>query len=203
MDIFALVPREIWAILHGELVTSLDARSRVNLQRTCKAAHALDPGLILAPAWLDAWHQESTGGHGRIPLLLEVLKQVDCQRIFDWCPPTSKIGFYVIYDEENDCDIHGVSLDWVLRPPRKNKNGVLDWMLTGSLSCQLLDESFRWTLDLYNEDGLSYEIFDETGESAVLEEILANHPRLCHDIPQETLDKFANADIRFVPEIDM
>jgi hypothetical protein len=51
MNPFDVLLPEIWALIRGHLQTSLNARDRVSLQRTCKAAARLDGGVILAPAW--------------------------------------------------------------------------------------------------------------------------------------------------------
>jgi hypothetical protein len=192
MAIFKCLFPEIWAILHGELVTPLDARDRVSLQRTCRAAHALDPGLILAPRWLEAWHRESADGHGRIPILLEFLKQLDRQRVFDWCPPTPRLDFFNWYDGDLPEDNQAVFLDWTLVPELKQTKHTREvHRITGSLTCESWNGSYRWTLELFWGDYEPLGMFEATGDSPTLEELLTNHPRLCHDISPEVLMFFA------------
>lgn len=55
---FSVLLPELWINIRTHLVSPYDARDRLCLQRTCKAAYALDPGMsglpsgmILAPAW--------------------------------------------------------------------------------------------------------------------------------------------------------
>jgi hypothetical protein len=54
MNPFPILLPELWVLIRSHLCTRWDARSRVRLQRVCKAARALDPGLILAVGWRDA-----------------------------------------------------------------------------------------------------------------------------------------------------
>jgi hypothetical protein len=147
MGIFHILFPEIWAKIHLELVTPLDARDRVSLQRTCKAAHALDPGLILAPIWRDAWNKagEEEGmvfradarvhvmtrakkrrrtqrTERRYAVLLTFLAQLDQQRVFDWCPQEPRV-IYCIYSMDKGPEWDGFALDWTLVQGREELMG--------------------------------------------------------------------------------
>lgn len=50
-DPFQVLLPEIWTQIRNYLTTDIDARDRLCLQRTCKAAYKLDPGAIYAPGW--------------------------------------------------------------------------------------------------------------------------------------------------------
>jgi hypothetical protein len=51
MNPFEVLLPELWKLIRVHLTTQWSARYRVHLQRTCKEAHRLDPGLIVAHGW--------------------------------------------------------------------------------------------------------------------------------------------------------
>jgi hypothetical protein len=51
MNPFEILLPELWGLIRDHLTTQWGARHRVHLQRTCKEAHRLDPGLIVAHGW--------------------------------------------------------------------------------------------------------------------------------------------------------
>jgi len=51
MDPFQALLPELCQLIYDRLTTPWDARNQVALQRTCKAANRLRPGLIWAPRW--------------------------------------------------------------------------------------------------------------------------------------------------------
>lgn len=51
MNPFDVLLPELWVLVRGHLHSQWGCWDRVALQRTCKEAHRLDPGLILPKAW--------------------------------------------------------------------------------------------------------------------------------------------------------
>lgn len=91
---FLVLMPELWATVHALLVTPWDAVPRVALQRTCKAAHALDPGLILAPHWRALWQASGIDPEKKIAMLT-ILHSVHTNQLFEepWCPVPDSIRF--------------------------------------------------------------------------------------------------------------
>jgi hypothetical protein len=177
MAIFQILFPDIWAKIHLELVTPLDARDRVSLQRTCKAAHALDPGLILAPKWREVWNTEEAvtrtqvttrrmqrygrRNEQRHAMLLQFLTQLDQQGVFDWCPPVLRISFY--WDEGPRCD--GIYIYWPLRPDQRER----EYLETLSIAYEPQNRYFQWILSMFpGDEHLTHLRFFE-GISATLE----------------------------------
>lgn len=57
MDPFDVLPTELWHEIRRFLADEYDTRDLVRLQRTCRAAHALKKGDLMAPFWSQAWKQ--------------------------------------------------------------------------------------------------------------------------------------------------
>jgi hypothetical protein len=181
-SIFRVLFPEIWAMIHRELVTPLDARARVSLQRTCRAAHALDPGLILAPLWLAAWAEET---HGRTSTLFECLTQLDRLAVFDWCPLPER-GNFLNWDEENPEYADGIFLEWTMRKETKVYPCIvatLDYeRYTDERSgAKKVQWSFSFFIgEDYDDLRLCNDALAET-----LEELLLRYPRLCHGLEMD------------------
>lgn len=181
MAIFTVLLPEIWAIIHRYIVTPLDARSRVDLQRTCKAAYALDEGLILASQWLEVWNTET---HGRSAILFECLKQMDRCRVFDWCPLPHKLKFLGWNERYPDAS-QGIFLEWTLREEKRDKDNrlvlprvfyTLDYRLCN-------DNLFQMSLSVFIGEDYSYlKNFFTTCDSAIMEDLLVHYPRLFHEL---------------------
>jgi hypothetical protein len=94
MNPFDVLLPELWALIRDHLQTQWNGRSRVALQRVCKAAAALDPGIILAPAWQEIhtilqrdvsppvfWQRQID--------LWDAMAEIDKSRLLEaeWCAP--------------------------------------------------------------------------------------------------------------------
>jgi hypothetical protein len=191
MALFHILFPEIWAKIHQELVTPLDARDRVSLQRTCKAAHALDPGLLLAPKWHEAWntvmdvekgvitrnmkrHRQARSEH-KHSILLHFLTQLDRQRVFEWFPPPAGLFFYRYKIGLGDWH-DGIALDWNLLPS-----------ITGLLRYAPGPDALPpWELQVHvwnDDDGFMSPLYfcNEPRSALSLAGLLEIHPRLFFD----------------------
>jgi hypothetical protein len=80
---------ELWGLVRGLLSHPWDGRGRVSLQRTCRAAHGLDPGLHLAPEWASALSVLALTTTNQVfrydgcAVLMLALEQVDRARLWD------------------------------------------------------------------------------------------------------------------------
>jgi hypothetical protein len=137
MNPFPILLPELWALIRGHLCTHWDARWRVALQRVCKAAHALDPGLILAAGWRDemALLDSNTPHLGlryqRYAMLLEMMTEMHACRLWDepWFIEPDVVHVYLYKDTGKRCYVRAafdLSVDCSLYvdydPARKKKN---------------------------------------------------------------------------------
>lgn len=171
---------EIWSMLHRELMTPIDARDRVALQRTCKAAHCLDPGLILAPRWLSTWEEDIK--EEDIPrcnnLLLDFLRQIDQQMIFDWCPIPEYIRFYD-RDESDPDDYDGILMEW--RLVKENKKLDIP-EIHGFLWYQPANVCSTWLIHVATEEDCNIAMDDS---AITLEDLFSEYPKLCLCKPED------------------
>jgi len=102
---FEIILPELWQLIRDETETFDDATTRVQLQRTCRAAHALDPGLILADMWDDLIQQRED----RKQHVLDMLKEVDAARLFE--QPWFEFTFEGEFSDNDPTDMEGLLSD--------------------------------------------------------------------------------------------
>lgn len=111
-DPFPVLLPELWELIRVELLTDTnDASSCVALQRTCKAAYRLKPGLILTPIWHRMW--AASAPHFQ-EMSLHMLRALTNANIFkeDWFP---LVGTVALSPETDDC-YAAVYVAWRLTP---------------------------------------------------------------------------------------
>jgi hypothetical protein len=170
----ALLP-EIWAIIHRFIVTWSDAESRVALQRTCKAAYSIDPGLILASGWLLPWDEADKSIERKIAVL-GMLREMTQNGLWQrsWFPSPDHINF-----EEWSYSDEEVPNRWYL---------LLKWDLTPLAEAYLdYDPSEppenRWTLEVeYVTNGTVLFV-----RATTLKKLLKACPMLCFGVSEELL----------------
>jgi len=117
---FPLLLPELWQLIRTELMTPTNAVARVRLQRTCKAAHVLDPGLILAPCWHGVWTHADP--EMKVALLF-TLQRMHRNKLFEkaWCPALYQIHIHHTHKTDR---VPRVRVTWILN---KTKHVYLDY----------------------------------------------------------------------------
>lgn len=80
-DPFQVLLPELWGHIRSYLSTNIDARDRLRLQRTCRAAYKLDPGRILAPGWMHLF--EITKSESLITAWNKALQEIISTQLLD------------------------------------------------------------------------------------------------------------------------
>jgi len=159
---------ELWRLIRWELETYDDAASRVQLQRTCKAAYALDPGLIRAPGWKSLCIQHPD----RQQHVLAMLKEVDAARLFGlpWFETTFRYMF--LGDDQ--------SPDWSID---------LRWDIPCNGYCCLSYEPYmpinKWHIQLEASHNAVSSIIEVA--ASTLADLLIMFPTLCFGASEELM----------------
>jgi hypothetical protein len=168
MNPFEILLPELWALIRAELCPGWDSRPRVMLQRTCKAAAALDPGYIYAPVWVD--FRKRAQAYGKDTNLYwadlkHIHEMFHVHELLDqpWFIPPTRTRLWSTH-----CDRWLVLFDWVLAPDIFIKLNYIG------------RESNAWEWSLWtNDEGYNFECDEEVFVSKpTLGEILLEAPTL-------------------------
>ncbi len=157
------------------MITADDGESQVCLQRTCRAAYKLNPGLILAPLWHTLW----TPSHPIVQkALVDMLRAITRANLFkqSWFPPIVSLR-YLGDDRAHPYEVY---VAWFLSP---DISGYLTYIP------KAIEETQRWNFSI----ALNRPIPMTTStpvlqvDSSTLAALLMKAPTLCFGASPELL----------------
>ena len=185
---FTVLLPDNWKIIRSHLMKDFDSRDCVALQRTCKAAYAMDPGLLWAPFWRSSRSVLSDTGvsktktpglrfemSARKYTMMDVLfKSGICDN--PWFIPPVLLEIEC-YPTEGDGDSCFLSLTWNLGPGVRmeiiyDKNGVHDNSRTAWCYCLKVLEPLEWI------DGVRLSNREEEVDAKTFQGLLKKVPML-------------------------